>query len=87
MIKTFHIALAYASVAGFVIRLGWSYVAPDLLSEKWVRVTPHVVDTLLLILGVTLAFSLIRRPLAGLARRQAGGSGGLYSVRRDGAAG
>lgn len=62
MIKALHFALAFLTVAGFVIRAGWSYSASDLLQEKWVRIAPHVVDTLLLTLGVVLAFSLPQGP-------------------------
>ncbi len=58
MIKTFHFALAFLTASGFIIRLGWSYVAPDLLKEKWVRIAPHVVDTLLLVMGLWLASQL-----------------------------
>ncbi|MEE4281742.1 MAG: SirB2 family protein [Pseudomonadales bacterium] len=58
MLKTLHFSLAFLSVAGFVIRAGWSYSGSDLLQEKWVKIAPHVVDTLLLTLGVVLAFSL-----------------------------
>ncbi|XOV83228.1 MAG: SirB2 family protein [bacterium] len=58
MLKTLHFSLAFLSVAGFVIRAGWSYGGSDLLQEKWVKIAPHVVDTLLLTLGVVLAFSL-----------------------------
>ncbi len=58
MIKALHIALAFLTVSGFIIRAGWAFNAPDLLREKWVRISPHVVDTLLLVLGVTLALNL-----------------------------
>ncbi len=58
MIKALHFSLAFLTASGFVIRLGWSYVAPDLLQEKWVRIAPHVIDTLLLIMGLWLASQL-----------------------------
>ncbi len=58
MIKVLHFSLAFLTASSFVIRLGWSYVAPDLLQEKWVRIAPHVIDTLLLILGLWLASQL-----------------------------
>ncbi len=58
MLKSIHMALAMLSVTGFVIRAGWAYVAPDLLARRWVRVSPHIVDTLLLALGVLLALQL-----------------------------
>jgi uncharacterized membrane protein SirB2 len=62
MMKTLHISLAYLTVAGFVIRAVWSYTAPDMLRQKWVRIAPHVIDSLLLILGVLLAFNLMDGP-------------------------
>ena len=62
MIKSLHFALAFLTVAGFVIRAGWSYTASDMLQQKWVRIAPHVVDSLLLILGVILAFNLAQGP-------------------------
>jgi uncharacterized membrane protein SirB2 len=65
MLKTLHFSLAFVSVAGFVIRAGWSYSGSDLLQEKWVRIAPHVVDTLLLSLGVALALSLPDGPWQG----------------------
>ncbi len=58
MIKTLHFTLAFLTVAGFVIRAGWSYTAPQMLQQKWVRIAPHIIDTLLLVLGVVLAFNL-----------------------------
>ncbi|MEM9620871.1 MAG: SirB2 family protein [Pseudomonadota bacterium] len=58
MLKALHMALAFLTVTGFVIRVGWAYVSPDLLQARWVRVAPHIVDSLLLILGVLLALNL-----------------------------
>ena len=65
MIKVLHFSLAFLTVAGFVIRAGWSFTSPDLLQQKWVRITPHVVDTLLLTLGVVLALGLPDGPMQG----------------------
>ena len=58
MIKALHIALAFLTVSGIIMRTGWSYVSPDLLQDKWVRMSPHIIDTTLLILGVFLALQL-----------------------------
>ena len=63
MILVLHFTLAMLSVAGFVIRAGWSFSDSDLLQQKWVKVAPHVIDTLLLLLGVMLAFSLPQGPM------------------------
>lgn len=58
MLKTLHVTLAYVTVIGFVLRVGWSYVDAEKLRLKPVRILPHVIDTVLLIAGVGLAFSL-----------------------------
>ena len=65
MVKTLHIALAYLTVTGFIIRAGWGFVAPDLLQQKWGRIAPHVIDSLLLVLGFVLAFNLAGGVLQG----------------------
>ena len=65
MIKTLHFSLAFLSVAGFIIRAGWAYSSADLLQQKWVRIVPHVIDTLLLVLGLVLAFNLVDGPMQG----------------------
>ena len=59
MLKSFHITLALLSFTGFLLRAGWAYKASDQLKETWVRVVPHIVDTLLLVLGVLLALNLV----------------------------
>ena len=64
-IKALHIALAYLTVAGFVIRGFWSLTGSPLREERWVRIAPHVVDTLLLSLGVALAIRLQVSPFSG----------------------
>lgn len=58
MLKVFHIALAYLTVAGFVIRGIWALTDSPLRQEKWVKIAPHIVDTLLLTLGVIMAVQL-----------------------------
>ena len=58
MLKTIHIALAYITVAGFAARVLLALADSSLRSHKLVRVLPHVIDTLLLIAGVALVFTL-----------------------------
>ncbi len=65
MIKAFHIALAYLTVSGFVLRGLWALTDSPLRHERWVRIVPHVVDTLLLALGATLAWRLGVSPFSG----------------------
>lgn len=73
MLKALHIALAYLTVAGFVIRGVWTMMGSPLRDEKWVRIAPHVIDTLLLSLGVVMAVRLSISPFSGwLAAKLAG---------------
>jgi len=65
MLKALHVALAYLTVAGFVIRGVWAFTDSPLRREKWVRIAPHVVDTLLLTFGVILAIQLSMSPVSG----------------------
>jgi uncharacterized membrane protein SirB2 len=58
MLKSFHIMLAYLTTFGFVVRGLWSIIDSPMKEQKWVRVAPHVIDTLLLVIGVTMAISI-----------------------------
>ena len=62
-LKNVHVVLAYATVAGFAVRGIWALTGSPLREQRWVRIAPHVVDTLLLALGVTLAVMLSVSPL------------------------
>ena len=55
MLKSIHVTLACLTAVGFVLRGLWSIFDSPLRQERWVRIAPHVVDTLLLAAGVTLA--------------------------------
>ncbi len=55
---TLHIALAYITVAGFALRVLWAFTGSDLRSHKLVRILPHVIDTVLLLAGLGLVFTL-----------------------------
>jgi uncharacterized membrane protein SirB2 len=65
MLKFIHVALAYLTVIGFVVRAAWVFADSPMRSRKWVRIAPHVIDTALLALGVTLAFQLGLSPISG----------------------
>jgi uncharacterized membrane protein SirB2 len=63
VLKGFHVALAYLTVAGFVVRGLLSLAGSPLLGARWLKVAPHVIDTLLLAFGVALAVTLSVSPL------------------------
>jgi len=55
VLKHAHAGLAYLSVTLFAARAALSYTRPALLQGKALRIAPHLIDTLLLAAGVTLA--------------------------------
>ena len=64
IIKYIHIISVLISFTLFFIRGVWMLRASPLLQQRWVKVTPHIVDSVLLISAVTLAVQLSISPLA-----------------------
>lgn len=58
LLKNLHVTLAYLTVIGFVVRGLWSIMDSPMRNQKWVRVVPHVIDTMLLGIGVVMVFSI-----------------------------
>jgi uncharacterized membrane protein SirB2 len=54
-VKHFHMGCAFLSGALFLLRGGWMLAGSARLQQRWVRIAPHVVDTLLLASAITLA--------------------------------
>jgi len=48
----------------FVLRGVWMLRASALLQQRWVKVVPHIVDSVLLLSAITLALQLSLSPLA-----------------------
>ncbi len=61
-LKSVHISFVILSLSGFILRGIWMLYFPARLQRRWVRITPHIVDTLLFASGITLAFSLELNP-------------------------
>ncbi|WP_178113101.1 SirB2 family protein [Acerihabitans arboris] len=53
-IKYLHLTTVGITITLFVIRFYWRWRGSPWLTRGWVRVTPHINDTLLLITGATL---------------------------------
>ena len=62
-VKNLHILLAYITVVGFIVRFLLRLFRKPLADVRWIRTLPHVVDTLLLGLGVSMAIQLSISPL------------------------
>ena len=57
-VREVHVTAVTLSLTLFVVRAGWMLRAPERLRRRWVRIVPHVVDTVLLLSGVWLAWQL-----------------------------
>jgi uncharacterized membrane protein SirB2 len=55
-IKHLHITFAVLSGSFFLLRGLWMLADSPMLQRRWVKVTPHVVDTLLLASALVLVF-------------------------------
>lgn len=59
-IKYLHMSAAGLSLALFVLRGAWRAFSPARLDARWVRIVPHVVDTVLLVSALWLAWQVGR---------------------------
>ena len=61
-LKAVHVGSATVSVGLFAIRGAWMMYAPGDLSRRWVKIVPHIVDTVLLASAVALAVMIANFP-------------------------
>jgi uncharacterized membrane protein SirB2 len=57
-IRQLHVAAAALSLALFLLRAAWMLTSPARLQERWVKIAPHCVDTILLASALWLAWQL-----------------------------
>ncbi|WP_413739009.1 SirB2 family protein [Sodalis sp. RH21] len=55
-IKYLHLTTVWITITLFIIRFYWRWRESPLLARRWVRIAPHVNDTLLLAFGIALIF-------------------------------
>ena len=63
LLKQIHIACVIVSASGFFVRGLWMIARPQLLTLRWVKVAPHVVDTVLLVSALGMVFQARFSPL------------------------
>ena len=63
-LKHVHVAAVATSYALFFVRGIWMMRAPKMLQRRWVRIVPHVIDTVLLASAIALAVMLRQYPFA-----------------------
>ena len=56
MIKIIHLTFVLLAISSFVGRFVLLNTQPDVLKQKIFKIAPHVIDTLLLLSGITLVF-------------------------------
>ncbi|MGR9116548.1 MAG: SirB2 family protein [Gammaproteobacteria bacterium] len=56
MIKHIHMLMVVLSFSGFAGRVILAEINPHVLKSKWIKIVPHIIDTLLLLSGVALVF-------------------------------
>jgi uncharacterized membrane protein SirB2 len=57
-LKLVHVTAAGLSLVLFALRGAWRAVSPERLAARWVRVVPHMIDTVLLVSALWLAWQL-----------------------------
>ena len=62
MIKFIHMSTAFISISLFLLRGFWVFKESPMMKKKWVKIIPHVNDTILLITATLLALSLQQYP-------------------------
>ena len=58
ILKHLHVTAAVVSLVFFIVRAYWSVMRSPRLQAPFVRIAPHVVDTILLVCGLALAFMI-----------------------------
>lgn len=62
MIKLIHMTTAFISISLFLTRGFWVFRNSPMMSKKWVKILPHINDTVLLITATILAISTQQYP-------------------------
>ena len=63
MLKHAHLTMVGLSITLFLFRAALMLAWPKALKARWLRVTPHVIDTLLLLSAIGLMLTLSQYPL------------------------
>lgn len=64
LLRNLHVIFVAGSYTLFFLRGIWSLRDSAIMQQRWVRVAPHVVDTLLLVSALALAVTIGQYPFA-----------------------
>ena len=62
LVKLLHMSSALLSISGFVVRGLWMLTDSPMRQKKWVKITPHIVDTILLVSAIILVVQTAQYP-------------------------
>ena len=62
LLKQLHVTCVVLSISGFLVRGVWMMQESPWLQKKWVRVAPHIIDTILLVSAILLAMQIQQYP-------------------------
>lgn len=62
VLKHVHLLCAALSIVGFIVRGALRIADSAVLQKKWIRIAPHIIDTLLLLSAIGLMFSIQQYP-------------------------
>jgi uncharacterized membrane protein SirB2 len=62
-LKSIHVLTVIASYALFFVRGAWMIAESPLLAQRWVRIVPHVNDTVLLASAIAMSVMIRQYPL------------------------
>ena len=62
LLKTIHLSCATISFGLFFLRGIWSLNGSSIMRQSWIKTVPHVVDTLLLVSALGLAYTIQQYP-------------------------
>ncbi|MGN7971816.1 SirB2 family protein [Serratia sp. 22264] len=65
-LKNLHLLTVALSIALFVLRFFWKWRNSAMLNKRWVKITPHVNDTVLFASGIALVVMFKLYPLPGM---------------------
>jgi uncharacterized membrane protein SirB2 len=57
-LKIIHVCVALLTIGGFLLRGYWMLADERKLQQRWVRILPHIVDTVFLLAGIGLVMTL-----------------------------
>jgi len=62
VIKLIHMSAAIISISLFMLRMYWVMTGSNIMKQKWVKIVPHINDTVLLTAAIILAVSIEQYP-------------------------